>query len=258
MRNVLRFFLATGTWAAALVIIAAAHQVATAPPEGSWHLTDLVYQVLAWFGLVLPFVAFAGGLSISRDSSIWSAGKYAVPVAVLAYVLIAYAAPIARYRIQSSRGVDVSSQYPFGPNTPSAFKALRNQVETDPPPEFGYSVDRPFEQPPSWLTYRIHSVAAIAFFAILAALLGRQAGFLTSGLSPPARRNERWAIGLLSAVAFYIAVMVGEDWVRWDPLRSGILGAWIPLLLPLAELAILARLTHLRRRPLHASAPPSV
>lgn len=258
MRNVPRFFLATGTWAAALVMIAAAHQVATASPGGAWHYADLGYQALAWFGLVLPFAAFAGGLSISRDSSIWAAGKYAVPLAVLSYVLLAYGAPIARDRLQNPSGSDISTQAHPGPRTPSALKAWRAQVEANPPAEFDYSVDRPLARPPVWLTYRLHSVAAIAFFAILAALLGQLAGYLTTGLSPPARRNARWAIGLLSALAFYMAVMVGEDWVRSDPLHSGILGAWVPLLLPLTELAILGRLTHLRRRRLHASAPPSV
>ena len=258
MRNGPRFFLATGIWAAALVVIAAAHQVATAAPGGGWHVTNLGYQTLAWFGLVLTFAAFAGGLSISRVSSIWSAGKLAVPITVIAYVLLAYAAPIARYRVQSSRGVDVSTRDPFGPATPSALRALRDQVEADPPLEFNYRFDRPFELPPSWLTYLLHSVAAMSIFAILAAVMGHLAGCLTSGLSPPARRNARWAMGLLSAVAFFLAVMVGDDWVRSDPLHSGILGAWVPLLLPLAELAILARLTQMRRRRLHASAPPSV
>jgi hypothetical protein len=136
--------------------------------------------------------------------------------------------------------------------------AVRAQVEANPPSEFSYSVDRPFESSPGWLTYRIHSLAVFSLFAILAALLGRQAGFLTSGLSPPARRNARWAIGLFTAVAFFLAEAVGGEWVRLDPVHSGILGAWLPLALPLAELAILTRVAHQRQRRLHAFRPPSV
>ena len=258
MRNGARFFQATGLWATALVVIAVVYQVATAAPGGGWQPTSLGNQTLAWFGILLPFAAFAGGLSISRASSLWSAGRYAVPVAVIAYVLVAYAAPIARYRIQSSRGVDVSSLYPFGPSTPPALKALRDQGEADPPPEFRLSADRPFELPPNWLTYLLNSAAAMSVFAILAALMGHLAGVLTSGLSPPARRNARWAIGLLSAGAFFLAEAGGGEWVRWDPAHSGILAAWIPLLLPLAELAVLARIARLRHGHFYDSAPPSV
>jgi len=259
MRNGSRFFRATVLWAGALLTIAAAHRVGTYLLQGgSWRPGNLVWEVPTWLGLVLPFAAFAGGLSVFRAFSLRSAITYAVPIAVIAYLLMAYAAPVALYRVQNSRGVDVSAQNPFGPPTPSAWKALRTQVRADPPSEFSYDVDRPFEFPPGWVTYRIHSPVVFGLFAILAALLGLQAGFLTSGLSPPARRNARWAIGLLSAVAFFLAEAAGGEWVRSDPLHSGILGAWIPLVLPLAELAILGRFDRLRRRRLHASEPPSV
>ena len=66
-------------------------------------------------------------------------------------------------------------------------------VEADPPERYTFRIDRPLEQPPNWLTYLLHSVLAIAFYSVFAALLGHLSGKLTTGLSPPNRRNARWA-----------------------------------------------------------------
>ena len=57
----------------------------------------------------------------------------------------------------------------------------------------------------------------MALFAILAGLLGQLVGFLTGSLSPPARRNARWALGLLTAILFFLAQAVGGEWVRVRP-----------------------------------------
>lgn len=144
----------------------------------------------------------------------------------------------------------------MGAPTPSQLRARRGIVIATPPETYSFRRDRPFESPPNWLTYRIHSPVVIALFAILGALLGQLVAFLTSGLSPPARRNARWALGLFSALAFFIAEVAGGAWVRLDPGNSGLAGAWLPMLMPLAELALLAFLV--RRRALHGLPDPRV
>jgi len=118
----------------------------------------------------------------------------------------------------------------------------------DPPGKFSLHIDRPLEQPPNWLTYRIHSPVVIAGFALLAALMGRGLAGLTTGLSPPRRRIARLGLGLAAALAFFLAHAAGGQWVRADPTNPGVLGAWLPLLVPAAGLAVLEGLGRARNR----------
>lgn len=248
-----RFFLPVTIWMAGLVALASVYQVVAGPSYGeAWSLWDAAYRLTAGAGLFLPYAAFAGGVAVYASLPPRSAALRAVLLAAISYGLLAYVSPIAEYRERASREEDVVTAFPFGPETPGGLIALRSAVETDPPATYSFRTDRPLERPPNWLTYLIHSLFVVAVFAILAALLGQQVGFLTSGLSPPARRNARWALGLATALAFFVAEAAGSEWTRLDPANSGVVGAWLPLIVPLAELALLTALVRLRRRPLHA------
>jgi hypothetical protein len=164
----------------------------------------------------------------------------------VSYWLLAYGAPLAEYQARASAGADVVARYPAGLGTPAGLRAWREAVEANPPERYSLSVERPLERPPNYITYLLHGSAAVAAFALLAALLGYRTGRLTNGLPPPPRSNARWAIGLATTVAFYLALRIGDGWVQGDPTRSGILGAWLPLAVPLAVLILVGALARAR------------
>jgi hypothetical protein len=259
MRYGLRFFIATLIWTVILVTFTVANQLIAGLAEGSpWEVANLFHQVPTWLGLILPYAAFAGGITASPEVPARQVAAYALPVAALAYLLMAYVAPIAKYEVERDMPAEAAPYNRFGPQTPSAIWELRSLVEADPPREYSYSTDDPLLRPPSWLTHLIHSKIVLALFAILSALLGQRVGVLTVGRSPPARRNIRWALGLLTATLFFLAQVVGGVWIKSDPAHSGVLGSWICLVVPSIELLVLYRLSLRRQSRLHALESPSV
>lgn len=252
------FMLAVAQWLAGLTAAMLLFQVLSTPPlSGTWPGTAYLWGLPGTVGVLLPFTAFAGGLTLARVSLGTSRSiLFGAILALLAYMLLAYARPIANHRAAISRDEHGSSVDPLGPSTPGQLKTRRSAVRADPPDRYSFRVDRPLESPPNWLTYRIQSPFALAIFSILAALLGQQTGFLTSGLSPPARRNARWALGLVSGLAFFAAEAVGGEWVRLALDNSGVAGAWLPMLVPLLEFALLAFVV--RRHALHGGASSGV
>ena len=151
-------------------------------------------------------------------------------------------------------GADLQSVHPFGPDTPGALVAQRRAIVANPPERFSFRVSEPLTHPPNWLTYGLHSPIVLSVFAIFAAFLGRKGRTLTTGLSPPNRKNSRWALGLVVSLAFFLAVAAGAEWVRKNPSNSGVLGAWLPLIVPLAGLCVLELLIRRRAGPLSAPA----
>ncbi len=246
------FFLASARWLAGLASLWLCFQVLSAPPvSGGRSALELAWRIPGVLGLLLPFTAFAGGLTLSMVVEVSRRGiLFGSLLALPAYGLLAYVRPIAVYKEAVSLGRDVAIERPMGPSTSGQLRARREAVLATPPATYSFRVSRPLESPPNWLTYQIHSPAVLALFAILGTLLGQFVGFLTSGLSPPARRNARWALGLISSLAFFIAEVAGGEWVRLDPGNSGLAGAWLPMLVPMVELALLVFLA--RRRALHA------
>jgi len=226
------------------------------PVGGSWSFAEATLQLPGWIGLFLPFAAFAGGLAAGEKSRRKCLGVVGIASAVLAYILLAFVSPSVQPIPPAVAALEAETGLKIAPSIPPNLVARRAAVREDPPEQFSFSIDRPLERPPNWLTFLIHNPAVLAIFAILAVFLGQQVGFLTSGLSPPWRQNTRWGIGLLTSIAFFVAVMVGEDWVRADPSHSGILGAWVPLLVPLVELAFLAPSVRRSRNRLHVPAHP--
>jgi hypothetical protein len=197
-------------------------------------------------GTLIPFAAFAGGVVACRSLSAGGIAARAVVLSAISFALMGYVSPQAEYRDALVSGRDVTAFYPFGPATPGTMAAQREAVRANPPEAYSFNTEHPLRIPPNWLTYLIHTVWSFPLFAILAAFLGQLVGRLTTGLSPPARRNARWALGLASALAFFLPLNAAGDWVRLDPSNSGIAAAWLPLLVPLAEMALLVVLV--RRR----------
>ena len=242
-----RFFPPVAAWTGLLVGLALSHLLLTGVLGGpSWSGWEIAYLLPGWVGLFLPFTAFAGGSAAHSRLHPRSMASRALLLSVISYGLLAYGSPLADHRARASQGADLVAELPFGPLTPSTLLRLRGIAEADPAATYSFRVGRPYERPPNWLTYLLHSRVAVSLFALLAALIGQRAGFLTGGLSPPARRNARWALGLAIGIAFFGAEAAGGDWVRSDPSRPGIVGAWLPLLLPMVVLAFLYIFTRVR------------
>jgi hypothetical protein len=246
-------------WVAAPVAIVLIHQLFVGPPLGEmWQPWDVVALFAAWVGFFLPFACFAGGLTTPGLGSARAVLLRGVVLAVISYFLMAYGFPLANEAAQAEHGVAEGIHSHFGAETPSMLRTLRAAAKAGAPDQYSFRIERLSDRPPNWLTYLIHSRYALALFGVLATLLGHRAGSLTSGLSPPALWNARWTLGLMTALLFFVAEAAGGEWVRQNPSNSGLLGAWLPLLVPLLALLLLHVLLQRRRSGLHASAPPGV
>ncbi len=241
-RGSLILFSRTAFWTLVLLAVPGLVQVIAHPPGGNGGALEWIFLIASWVGLCLPFAAFAGGVAGQGHLNATRLAVSAGLVSVLSLFLLGYASPHLNKLADAEKGLDVSLLYPMGPVTMGGLSDLRARVEADPPQEFSYRFDRPLDSPPSWITYQIHTPLVLSLFAILAAFLGALTASLTTGLSPPARKNARWAIGLLSSVLFIWAEAMGGEWVRASPLNSGVIGAWAPMLVPGIELWLLGLL----------------
>ena len=225
-------------WTSGLLLLAVANQVLSLVVDGQGvSAVKVLLQVSGWAGLLLPFCAYAGGVGW-YPAHPGGLVKRGLAVTALSYLLLAYGAPIARFHDMRRSGTDVSASFPSGPRTPGGLLVLRSRVQAEPPTVFSFRIDQPLEAPPNWLTYLLHSPAALAVYSLFSILLGYRTAGLTTGLSPPNRRNARWAVGLALSVVFFVVEAGGGEWVRADPSRPGILGAWLPMVLPLGFLGV--------------------
>jgi len=243
------FFRSTLFWTAALLAVPTSAQLfGSSPFGGDWTGWEGLSLLTAWAGLFLPFAAFSGGLVTSGELSVSRLAFSASAISLLSFLLLGYLLPTLQYRVEADLGLDVEERYPTGANTIRGLGEWRGLVQQTPQEEFSLSVERPLQTPPNWITYLIHSSIVQSLYAVLAALLGALVGVFTTGLSPPTRRHANWAAGLFSGILFFVVQTLGGDWVRADPLNSGVLGAWGPMLLPLLELGVLYLLLARARR----------
>ena len=164
--------------------------------------------------------------------------------------LTAVARPFVEHAASAAAGSSNQVQRPFGPTTPSALWEQREYVLANPPGDYSLSIDRPLEQPLNWLALLILLPVVLSGYAMLNTVLGLAAGAVTSGLSPPARRNARWAIGLFGGIAFFVALAVADSAVQASTETSAFVGV-LPLLVPVSELALLVFLIRRRDARLH-------
>jgi len=109
------------------------------------------------------------------------------------------------------------------------------------------------DHPPNRITYLLHTRFTIPLVGIPVALIGLLFGTLTSGLSPPARRNTRWAFGLANSVLLFIPFWWTGRWTITDTSSPGLFAAWLLLALPLAELLLFWFIARSRMERLHTS-----
>jgi hypothetical protein len=244
----------TVTWAVGLAIVAGIYGIgAEALAGGVISVWRPLAAAVGHLGILLPFAAMAGGLvlrdvGLPRSQRRRAAVLVGASVAVVSYGALAFARPAVEYRLDAANGVDVAVRHPFGPATPIALARLRRFVTENPPAEFSMSVEQPLAHPPNWVSLGLHQPAAFALFAVLAVLFGTLVAELTFGLSPPARRQARWAAALLCGMGFFVASVVGDSWVRGATERSAVLGAWLPMVIPVLGCWLLAGVARRRAR----------
>jgi len=264
-RGYARVAASTLAWWAALTLMALSGlylSTPSLPTRGSWW--GLIHAMASRLWIVFPFIAFAGGLagSAAKHRPGSSAAAVALTVGALgaiAYVCGAIVAPIAELEADRLIGISEEVRYPMGAQTPQGLRRQRAVVAERPRETYRFSIDRPLEHPPNWLTYLIHQPLALYVFALLNALLGLLVGWSTTGLSPPQRRHLRWFGGIVAGLIYYAVAAFGAAWVRTSPENSGVVAAWLPLSFPLLALALgLVRRRHRRPPELHTGASSGV
>lgn len=254
---------ATGAWTVGLVALATLYSASGGLPGGEWSLWWILDTVVGAAGIILPLAAFAGGVAALAHrgldrKAVVRAVLAALTVSLVTYGLNAYAQPMAEYTEAASRGIDVSTQRPFGPTTPSGLLRQRAYIRANPPDSYSFDIGRPFDRPPNWLTFELYFSAAWAVLAVLSTLLGLLTAGVTTGLSPPVRRHARWALGLVLSVLSFIAADVCASVARRSLTASGLVWAWLTLAVPLAGLILLGLIWRRRTRALHTPRPPRV
>lgn len=216
-----------------------------------WWLSSALDRI----GVILPFVLFASGVALFRvcwDSSraLRNAAQFGIGLSVLCYLLAAWVEPTVQHRYLVSVESATAARTQFGPQNPVGLIRNLRHVEDNPPQTYGLSVDTPERHPPNVLRWLLHRPAALAVFGLLNVFLGVLAAQLTANLRRRARRNARVTIGVLGGVAFLACVSIAspiEPFLRDGTLRPGVLSAWAPLALPLAEAWLLYYLIRRRR-----------
>jgi hypothetical protein len=224
-------------------------------PEEVSALPHLLWLLVEDTGLMLPFLLFPAGLAMRRilgysRRAIRVALLVGMSVGILSYVLVAWVAPELEDRVLVARGAETVDARRFGSRTPLGILRNLEFVQANPPPRYSVRASAPQEFPPNVLQWDLHQPLALAVFGLANVLLAMLASELTIDLPRGVRRNARMAIGIGGAVVFMVCVALTsptEAFLRDGTIRSGIVGAWVPLVIPAIEAVILVRLVTGRR-----------
>ncbi len=225
------------------------------PYEWSGGLLRFLWTVVDDTGFVLPFLVFAGAVALRNQCGfsrrvLRAAVVLGLATGAVSYVLTAWVAPTVHDRALAVSGTETVDVRRFGPRTPVGIVRNLRFVEANPPGEYGLRVAEPERFPPNVLRWELHLPIAAALFSVINALLGVLAADLTIDLRRGNRRNARLAIGLLGGIAFLAVERLVEPtglFLQSGELRSGILAAWIPLLVPVVGCSLLLYLVRGRR-----------
>ena len=246
---------AVGPWFLLLVIGRVILGQVWSPPDEAFSLLRLLWLVAQDTAVLLPFLLFPAGLAVAR---VLGHSRRAIRVAVfvgmsvgtLSYGLGAWIAPEIEDRVLSVQGAESADARRFGSRTPIGLIQNLEFVQANPPPRYSLRANAPQEFPPNVLLWSLHQPLALAVFGLVNALLGMLASELTVDLPRRVRRNVHLAIGLAGGVAFVACVAFtspAEPFLRDGTMRSGIVGAWAPLLVPLIEALVLRLFVRSRR-----------
>ncbi len=205
--------------------------------------------------LILPFLLFAAGVALARILGYSRRVRRAAvavgfSVAAASYGLGSWVAPVLDDRYLAGLGSETEDMRRFGAQTPVGITRNIRFVEANPPETYELRANAPHRLPPNVLRWELHAPLALAVFGILNVFIGALAAELTIHLTRGSRRNARMAIGVVGGIAFFaghVLASPAEPFMRDGSMRSGVIGAWLPLGLPVAELLILSYLVRGRR-----------
>lgn len=218
------------------------------PSEGQFAaMSWWIWWVANDLGFILPFLLFAAGVKLARVMGysrrlLPTALAFGLTVGGMSYYLAAWGAPELESRYWNTLSDETVEQRTFGAAIPPNILENLRAVENDPPAEYSLRVGDTSRAPPNFLRWRLHLPVAMAVFGLINTLAGVLATQLTENFSRGARRNVLLALGVLGGLAFFgVMAMAGpiEPFLRDGTMRSGILGAWIPLVVPLLLCTVL-------------------
>ncbi len=206
-----------------------------------------MWRVANDLGFVLPFLLFASGVRFGRVMGysrrlLPTALAFGVAMGAVSYYLSAWGAPELENRYWDTLGPQAVELRQLGAMTPPGILRNLQAVEANPPAEYSVQAGDRARTPPNVLRWRLHLPVAMAVFGLINTLAGVFANQLTENFRQGARRNVQLAVGVLGGLAFFGAVALAgptEPFLRDGTMRSGILGAWIPLVIPLLLTAVL-------------------
>ena len=227
-------------------------------PPYEWSVSSLrwLWGVAEDAALALPFLIFAGGVALVRVMGhsrrlLRTAVAVGISAGAASYALGAWVAPEVHSRFLTALDPETVDLRRFGPRTPPGIVENLRFVEANPPAEYTLSVSAPERFPPNVLRWELHGPPAMAVFAVVNVLLGVLAARLTLDLSRRAQRNGRLAIGVFGGIAFFACLAAASPvgpFLRDGTMRSGVFGAWAPLVFPIVQALVLVYLVRRRER----------
>jgi len=226
-------------------------------PPYAWSGSFLrwLYFTLNDLSLGLPFALFAAGVTVARRlghsrRALRATAMVGIAVGSISYLMDAWAVPIVQDMRIEALGADSDHNRRFGARTPAGILRNLRFVEANPPGEYSLRISEAERFPPNILRWHLHYPIAMAIFALVNVFLGLLAAELTVDLKRGARRTALLAFGVLGGIAFFAALVLSaptEPFLSRGEFRSGVLTAWLPLSVPLAEGLVLVYLTRSRR-----------
>ena len=200
-----------------------------------------VWSVANDLGFILPFLLFAAGVKLAGVMGysrrlLPTALAFGLVIGAFSYYLAAWGAPELESRYWDTLGPEAAELQTSGPPTPPNILRNLRSVEASPPEEYSLRVGERSRTPPNVLRWHLHLPVAMTVFGLINILAGVLAAQLTENFRRGARRNVVLALGVLGGLAFFGAVVMAgpiEPFLRDGTMRSGVLGAWIPLAIPL-------------------------
>ena len=213
------------------------------------------FAVVSWWswsvandlGFILPFLLFAGGVKLAQVMGysrrlLPTAVAFGLAVGAASYYLAAWGAPELESRYWDTLGDGTVEQRTFGAATPPGILRNLRAVEDNPPSEFSLRAGTPSQNPPNILRWYLHRPVAMAVFGLINTMMGVLAAQLTENFGRGPRRNVLLALGVLGGLAYFGAVMIAgpiEPFLRDGTMRSGVVAAWIPLVVPFLLASVL-------------------